>query len=269
MEDTQIVKGHYCYMFRVDLSCNQHSKLQIEKWLELYSFSHWLGCHEIGTETGKHHYQMVVWREHKFLQKGQTKARNWWRGKTNSKTHGSALTSARKVASLASYSQKDEKKGENSQLFSTLCNLSSDQKSKISKWKSKTAVKLKNLEKLESTLKTVIQPLSKYEYCEKFNEIYYEIYGRPCMHRNTYMKYLYKAGYVTNNHIVRYVFNLDNQFGPGMPGHAYIDEDKIIDQHNLEGQKIAEYYGYDESSSVTQQQLEQYYKHHPKSSDIM
>ena len=206
MEDTQIVKGHYCYMFRVDLSANQLSKLQIEDWLELYSFSHWLGCHEIGTETGKHHYQMVVWREHKFLQKEQTKARNWWRGKTNSKTHGAALSSARKVASLASYSQKDEKKDENSQLFSTLTNLSSEQKSKIPQWHCKSAVKIKNIEKLESTLKTVSKTLTKSEFCGKLNDIYYEIYGRPLMHRNTYIKYLFRAGYCKSVDIINYVF---------------------------------------------------------------
>ncbi len=64
--------------------------------------------------------------------------------------------------------------------------------------------------------------------------------------------------------------NLDNQFSTGMPGNAYIDEEKIIEQHNMEqNQIIAEYYGYDELSSVTQPQLDQYYNHHPKSSDIM
>lgn len=193
-------------MFRVDLSANEFSKLQIEDWLELYSFSHYHGCHEIGTETGKHHYQMVVWREHKFLQKEQTKARNWWRGKTNSVTHGAALSSARKVASLASYSQKDEKTGENSQLFSTLTNLSSEQKSKIPQWKSKSAVKIKNIEKLESTLKTVSKHLTKSEFCAKLNEIYYEIYDRPLMHRNTYIKYLFKAGYCKSVDIINYVF---------------------------------------------------------------
>ena len=89
MEDTTIVKQHYAYMFRVDLSCNETSKLQIEEWLDKYSFTHYLGNHEIGTETKKHHYQMIVWREHKFTIREQTACRNWWRNKTNSQTHGS------------------------------------------------------------------------------------------------------------------------------------------------------------------------------------
>ena len=225
MEDSTIVKGHYAYMFRVDLSANNHSKLEIEKWLDVYSFSHWLGCHEIGEETGKHHYQMVVWREHKFLQKEQTKARNWWRGKTNSRTHGVALSSARKVASLASYStkelEKSGKKGQNSQIFSTLVNLSLEQLKKVPLWKSKNALKIKNIEKLESTLKTVSKTLTKYEFCEEFNNIYNSIYGRPCMHRNTYIKYLYKFGYVKSKHIVSHVFNLESEYSQGIPGYEY------------------------------------------------
>jgi len=210
MEDNLVVKGHYAYMFRVDLSCNQNSKLQIEEWLDRHTFSHWLGCHEIGTETGKHHYQMVLWREHKFLQKEQVKCRNWWRGKTNSQTHGAALTSARKVASLVAYSTKNS---ENVQLFSTLTNLSLEQKQKIPKWQNKSAAKVQNLEKLESTLKSVSKTLTKYEFCEKFNEIYFDIYRRPCMHRNTYIKYLYRYGYISNKQICLFVFN-----NIGIPG---------------------------------------------------
>jgi hypothetical protein len=210
MEDTTVVKGHYAYMFRVDLSCNQYSKLQIEEWLDKFTFSHWLGCHEIGDETGKHHYQMCVWREHKLLQKEQNKCRNWWRGKTNSKTHGAALTSARKVRSLVAYSTKSEKNSENGQLFSTLTNLSLDQKNRIPKWESKSAVKVKNLEKLESTLKILSTTLTKYEFCEELNKIYFSIYKRPCTHRNTYIKYLYRAGYVSDKQMVDYVFqNVD------------------------------------------------------------
>ena len=234
MEDTLVVKGHYAYMFRVDLSCNQNSKLQIEEWLDKFTFSHWLGCHEIGDETGKHHYQMVVWREHKLLQKEQVKCRNWWRGKTNSKTHGAALTSARKVASLIAYSTKN---CENGQLFSTLGNLSLDQEKRIPKWQSKTAAKINNLEKLESTLKTVSKTLTKYQFCEKFNEIYNSIYGRPCMHRNTYIKYLYKAGYVSDKQISMFVFqNVD------VPGdYSLIYENDNIQITNEQNNPFNEY----------------------------
>jgi len=240
MEDTIIVKGHYCYMFRVDLSANQQSKLEIDKWLELYSFSHWLGCHEIGTETGKHHYQMVVWREHKFLQKEQTKARNWWRGKTNSVSHGAALSSARKVASLASYSIKDEKSEknvENGQLFSTLSNLSKEQMKKIPQWKSKSAHKLKNIEKLESTLKTVSKHLTKSEFCAKLNQIYYSIYDRPLLHRNTYIKYLYKYEYCKEVDILNWVFPM------GIPGEDSLTYENEIHTKNIKNNYKVKYNG--------------------------
>jgi len=252
MEDTIVVKGHYAYMFRVDLSCNQNSKLQIEEWLDKFTFSHWLGCHEIGDETGKHHYQMCVWREHKFIQKEQVKCRNWWRGKTNSKTHGAALTSARKIASLIAYSTKN---CENGLLFSTLTNLSLDQQKRIPKWQSKTAAKIKNLEKLESTLKTVSKHLDKYDFCKEFNKIYYVIYGRPCLHRNTYIKYLYKQGYIKNNHIVEYVFNLRSEYGH-MPGNEFINNSGNVGQAlaleqygNNTKDTLSDYYSYTEATA--------------------
>jgi len=197
---------------------------------------------------------MVVWREHKFLIKEQTKARNWWRGKTLSKTHGAALSSARKVASLASYSIKDEKKGKNESIFSTLTNLSSEQMKKIPNWKSKTALKVKNLEKLESTLKTVSKHLTKFEFCEKLNEIYFSIYGRPCLHRNTYTKYLYIYGYMRDVHIVNYVFNV-NEFN-SIPGTHYPNETSTDDYNgnaipSLEEYGLLGYYSNRPSQNIT------------------
>jgi len=225
MEDTVVCKGHYAYMFRVDLNPTQESKQLIDSWLDLFQFSNWTGCHELGEKTEKPHYQMCVWREHKFIAKEQTKARNWWRGKTNSKTHGAALTSARKIRSLSSYSQKEVKNVKNDQLFSTICNLSSEQLKRIPKWQSKTAAKIQKREKLESTLKTVSKTLTKYEFCEEFNKIYFEIYNRPCLHRNTYINYLYRAGYVKSRGIVQYVFNLGSEHSQGIPGYEEIDQE--------------------------------------------
>jgi len=221
MEDTIVCKGHYAYMFRVDLSCNQESKLQIENWLEINNFSNWHGCHEIGTETGKHHYQMCVWREHKYKSSEQTKARNWWRGKTNSKTHGAALSSARKILSLVSYSCKDKLADEHfEQFLATISNLSKDQLGRIPKWESKTAAKIQNLEKFEKELEIVMHPpQEKEDFVQSINKIYYKIYNRPCLHRNTYIKYLYKYGYVNDYQIVQFVFA-----GSGLPGSEYPNE---------------------------------------------
>lgn len=212
MEDTTIIKQHYAYMFRVDLSCNETSKLQIEEWLDKYSFTHYLGNHEIGTETQKHHYQMIVWREHKFTIREQTACRNWWRNKTNSQTHGAALTSARKVASLAAYSIKEN---------ISITNLNKEQLDKVPLWKNKTALKQKNFDKIEEIInKTDYKHLTKYEFCTTFSQAYYTVMGKPCMHRNTYIKYLYKYNYIKNDHIVAYVFNLQSEYSE-IPGFLY------------------------------------------------
>jgi len=67
----------------------------------------------------------------------------------------------------------------------------------------------------------VSKTLTKREFCEEFNKVYYGIYGRPCMHRNTYLKYLYKQGYVSDYGIVGYVFNFNSPYGC-IPGKTYI-----------------------------------------------
>lgn len=43
------------------------------------------------------------------------------------------------------------------------------------------------------------------------------------MHRNTYIKYLYRQGYVNNSEIVIYVFNLDSPYA-NIPGQRYLQE---------------------------------------------
>jgi len=204
MEDTKVCKGHYAYMFRVDLSCNQEASSRIEEWLELKNFTNWTGCHEVGEETGKHHYQMCIWREHKFSQKEQVKARNWWRNKTNSEKNGCALTSARKILSLASYSKKDQ----NSKLFSTICNLSSNQLERIPKWESKRAVKVKRDEKFKSTVLALGNTLTLDEFLCQINSIYVKIYGRCCTYKNTYINLLYQNGYLKDKNIVRLTMGL-------------------------------------------------------------
>ncbi len=208
MEDTKVVKCHYAYMFRVDLSCNQESSSRIEQWLDINDFTHWTGCHEIGEETGKHHYQMCIWREHKLTIKEQTKARNWWRSKTLSEKNGAALTSARKILSLSSYSGKNS---ENEQQFSTICNLSSSQLQRIPKWQSKRAVKVEKDKRMKETVKALGNTLDAESFCKQINKIYYEIYGRCCLYKNTYINLLYQNGYLEDYQIVQQVLHLPFQ----------------------------------------------------------
>lgn len=232
MEDTSVIKTHYAYMFRVDLSNNIQSEKQIHDWIEKFNFTYYHGQHEIGTTTGKHHYQMVVWREHKFQDKQQTKARNWWRGKVNSKRNGVALTSARKVATLVSYSQKGyDVSNPDLKLFS---NLSDSQLSRIPNWINKTAKKTENKVLLAKRASEISALLDKNEFICEFSKIYYEIYDRPCLHKNTYITWLYKKGYMDDRCLVNYVF----QYGvPGCQSLIYEDDD-VYEKNEILNYKI-------------------------------
>jgi hypothetical protein len=116
-------------MFRVDLPDNSNDKLL--KYFEKYDISNWLGKHELGEKTGKPHYQMVIWSEHKKTNKQIVAMRKYWTDKLGKAT--CAIKSGRKITSLCSYSTKD--KGSN------ITNLPDNILSKIPKWKNKTAEK--------------------------------------------------------------------------------------------------------------------------------
>ena len=225
MEDTIIIKQHYIYMFRVDLSRNVTSKLQIEEFLDKYDFSHYHGAHEIGETTQKPHYQMAIWREHKALSGELSKMRNWWRGKTNSLTHGVAITSGRKIKSLVSYSSKDMTED------NILSNLNQNQLQKIPEWKNKSLQKIENLERLEKALESFDKNLTNYSFLSKLNTVYLGIYVRPLMHRNTYIKYLYKYGYISSIQLIDYVFNI-NEFNKHLPGNHYRQDNTLHEPQN-------------------------------------
>jgi hypothetical protein len=130
MEDTVILKQHYMYMFRVDLEDNNEEKLM--KWFEKYHICNWMGKHELGETTGKPHYQMVIWTEHKKSNKEIVKMRKYWTDKLGKAT--CAIKSARKIESLCSYSSKSKGK--------TITNLQPQVLARVPKWKNKTAEKL-------------------------------------------------------------------------------------------------------------------------------
>lgn len=212
MEDKLMFKQHYAYMFRVDLSNNETSYNLIMDWLDLNMFHSYHGVHEIGTETGKHHYQMIIWREHKYLQKEVVKARNWWRGKTNSRTHGVALTSAKKIASLISYSGKDiEKLSKKEHKYGIINNLGKEKIKLIPKWQSKTALKVEKREKLEKIIGGLSQNYDKSEYLEALEQAYMHVYSKPCFRKNYYLEHLRIAGYMTSVDVLNEVFPM------GMP----------------------------------------------------
>lgn len=141
MEDTTILKQHYIYMFRVDLPVNSNAKLL--EYFEKYDICNYLGKHELGAKTGKPHYQMVIWSEHKKNNKQIVAMRKYWTDKLGKAT--CAIKSGRKITSLCSYSTKD--KG------LTITNLPSNILDKIPKWKNKTAEKVLWNDKLQEMIK--------------------------------------------------------------------------------------------------------------------
>lgn len=143
MEDNTILKQHYIYMFRVDLPVN--STNQLLEYFEKYDICNYLGKHELGAKTGKPHYQMVIWSEHKKTNKQIVAMRKYWTDKLGKAT--CAIKSGRKITSLCSYSTKD--KG------NTITNLPSNILDKIPKWKNKTAEKVLWNDKIEQYIKRV------------------------------------------------------------------------------------------------------------------
>lgn len=222
MEDTVIIKTQYAYMLRADLppvksDSNVVIKDNLSAWIESSGCSFYLGCKEKGKETGKLHYQMIVWFETKLSGKEMTKNRNWWRGKCGTHKNNHAFTSARKVATLASYSTK-----ENGELIT---NLSKDQLKLVPSWKNKKALKESNkekynrllLEKITSFRKKSISliglegtniqvtPWQPYQqgnpdyakFCDILDDAYFEVYEDYCCYRNEYFKKARKYGVIS------------------------------------------------------------------------
>lgn len=204
MEDTTIIKTQYAYMLRLDVP-NDAEKFEdlIHKWIEKYSCTFYLGKKENGAQTGKLHYQLIVWFEQKLCNKNMTKLRNWWSDKCGSHKNSHAFTSARKVASLASYSTKED-----TELFT---NLSTGQLLKIPKWKNKDALKkeksVKFIELLEKSLENfkekpvpgdeysqMVSPFEPFkkgtpdfrEFCEILNDCHVAIFNKPCSYPKKY-----------------------------------------------------------------------------------
>ncbi len=217
MEDKVVCKGLFAYQFRVDLSGCPQSTAEIMTFLNKFEFVKYLGEFEFGEETKKPHYQMCIWRETPFATSSeQTKARNYWRGKTCKTKQPVSLTSAKKIANLCAYCQKDEKEvlkvekqPKMTNYFQHLCNLSKEERKAIPQWQSKNALKLNKREIFNSTLKSVIhtsQNLDKFGFLCAINNVYFQVYERPCLHKGTYVKLLYQYGYVDDQSIVSFVF---------------------------------------------------------------
>ncbi len=210
MEDTVVCKGLFAYQFRVDISGSPQSTAEIRTFLKLYNFEKYIGQYELGGKTKKPHYQMCIWRATPFASSSeQTKARNWWRGKTSTTKQPVSLTSGKKIQNLASYCQKGEKSVKITDFFQQLDNLSKEEKDRIPKWQTKLALKQNKRDIYKSTLKNVIHTqgkIEKLEFLKEVNKAYYYAYGRPCLHKGTYCNALYEYNYIDDKDVIAYVF---------------------------------------------------------------
>ncbi len=189
----------------------------LEQWIENAGCTYYLGKVETGSETGKLHYQLIVWFEQKLSNKEMTRHRNWWRGKCGTHKNNHAFTSARKVATLASYCTKD--------LGDLITNLTQEHLKLVPKWKNKQALKETKQEQFENLLKTrldsyitkkiclpgihhdniQVTPWEPYQqgkpdfetFCTMLNNAYLEVYDTVCCYRNTYFKLAKKHQIIT------------------------------------------------------------------------
>ncbi len=200
----------YAYQFRVDISGNSQSTAEMKKFLEIYQFEKYIGQFEI-SDNNKPHYQMCLWRKAIFTSHEQTKARNWWRGKTLKTKQPVSLTSAKKIRSLASYCQKVSKTLKKEHFFQHFNNLSKEEKDEIPKWQTKNALKQNKRQIYKSTLYSMYKhsqyPPEKAVFLKLVNQAYYKAYGQICARKQTYITALYEYEFITDEDIVNHIFS--------------------------------------------------------------
>lgn len=150
MEDFKVVKCHFAYQVRLDLSHNSISECLIEKWLDKFNIVMFLFGREFKDSNGVPHYQGIVWIESKWTSDQHTTARNWWRkkclvsyGKSGKKAQGHSLTSARKIQNLSKYCKKDG---------NYWTNLSDSQIATIGEWRDAEFLKKQKKDQLKKLL---------------------------------------------------------------------------------------------------------------------
>lgn len=194
-----IFKGLTAYSFRIDLSNNEQSTAEIVKFFEKYNVSKYYGNPELGEETNKPHYQMIIWMPSKQT-KEITKMRNYWRGKVMTKKGGGvSLKKARDEKKLFGYCRKEEKN-------SIFTNVSKEIYLKIKKYESLNAVKVQNRQKLQKIIGDISQKLTKYEYLEALEKAYFSVYEKPTFRKNYYLENLRIAGYMKSIDVINTVF---------------------------------------------------------------
>jgi hypothetical protein len=194
-----IFKELTAYSFRVDLSNNVASTAEIKTFFEKYNVIKYYGNPEIGGQTKKQHYQMIIWMK-ELDHNDMNKMRNYWRGKVKKvKGGGASLTIAKDETRLFGYCRKDEKN-------EILTNVSKEIIKSIKKFKTLKALKLDKREKLEKIIGGISQKMPYNHYLQALEEAYFSVYGRPSFRKNYYLENLRKAGYMESKHVIQMVF---------------------------------------------------------------
>lgn len=216
MEDKNIIKKHFCYSFRVDIP--KEKKEYLDNFIQKYKIVKYLGKFEKGTKTEKDHFQSIIWMEQKQTNNDLNKMRNFWANKTKKIKGGScSLTSAKKIASLVKYCQKEDTE--------LITNLTKEELKLCGKWETpedKKQAQARLLQKLlydycETNFKVEYKNKNPWEleidwtkttfeyfgeerfnhFCYNFCHIYFRVYGTPCISRNQYIKWAWKMGVIS------------------------------------------------------------------------
>ncbi|GAC77819.1 replication protein, partial [uncultured marine virus] len=168
MEDNHIVKGQFCYSFRVDFNDTTSSSMRtrLTEWLEKFEVSEYAIFSETSTKVKKLHYQGAVWFATRRVSKLLTKMRNWW----GRQKGGISLVIAKNVKSLTAYIAKD---GE-----MTASSLSQEQINLFPTWE--TDQKKVWLKQLELKAKQLVSETNgKCDYCHALINFYTEMKKAP------------------------------------------------------------------------------------------
>ncbi len=178
MEDKHIVKGQFCYSFRVDFcdTTTLEMRKKLMEWTEKFEVSEYAVFEETSTQVKKLHYQGAVWFTTRRVSKLLTKMRNWWCRPKG----GISLVIAKNVKSLTAYIAKDG--------VMTACSLTTAQLGLFSTWETdQKKVWLKTLELKAKQL--VSETNDKCDYCRALIDFYTEMKKAPPT-RNTLYKFL-------------------------------------------------------------------------------
>lgn len=151
MLDNTISPGNYAYQFRVDiLTTTNEYQNKICNMLTEEEFADWVCSYEIGAETGKPHYQCILWSSNPLSQKERNRIKAKYFRKNRDSKNSISFTDAKKISNLTAYVMKDA--SQHSQEMELICSLSPEKREKIPEWLTKNGLRQKFEKELETEL---------------------------------------------------------------------------------------------------------------------